>query len=108
LLRVGGGEWQCSHDARVEAAEAAAGWIDGEPGEGGELTRVEERRQRVRVVHGTGGDAVDGVQRIHADVGHHGRESPREVRPDHAARVVGEGDTEQLPGRTAAVIAATA
>src|SRR3989440_9139855 len=108
LRRVGGRERQCPHDARVEAAEAAAGGNGGEPGEGGEPTRVEERRQRGCVGRGTGGECGDGGQRNDAGGGHHGRESPREVRPDHAARGVGEGDTEQLPGRAAAVIAATA
>src|SRR2546429_221172 len=106
--RVRGRQRELPHDARVEAPEAATGGIGGEPRERGEPARVEERRQRVRVVCGTGRDAVDRVQGNYASVGYDGSESPGEVRPDHPVWGVGQRETKQLPGRTPAVVAAAA
>src|SRR6267378_5822951 len=45
LRGIGGRERQSPHDACVEAPEAAAGGIGGEPRERGEPARVEQRRQ---------------------------------------------------------------
>src|SRR5947207_9655146 len=97
--RVRGRQRELPHDARVEAPEAATGGSGGEPREGGEPARVEERRQRVRVVRGAGRDAVDGVQGNEPRGGHDGRESPSEVGPDHPVWGVGQRNAEQLPGR---------
>jgi len=73
-----------------------------------EPPRVEQSRQRVRVVRLPSGDPVYGVERHDLRVGHHGREPAGEIGPDHATGGVGEAGAKQLPGRPRAIVAAAA